>query len=276
VLFRGETSDLPQSGHALVTAAKDVALRLAYRTCARVLYIGTRSRRHFERAGVDPGRLCFSPYCVDTRAFTMDEAGRDRPRQGGRARMGIGPGDVVLAFVGKVSERKGADLIVGAIRKLPDALRARVVLVLAGDGELGAPLAMEAARAPALAIRSLGVLPQTALSEVYHLADLLLLPSRAAETWGLVVNEAMHHGLPCVVSARVGCAPDLISRETGVVMTGHDETALADAVVAGLHLAGRRETREACRARVAGFSIERAADGIVEAYRAVVPEAPEL
>ena len=271
VLFRGETTDLPRSGHRLMTAAKRVALGLAYRSCARVLYIGTRSRRHFEQAGVAPGRLVFSPYCVDTRAFTLDEAARDRVRQVGRARLGIAPDDIVLAFVGKASARKGVDLIVGAIRKLPDGIRMRVVLVLAGDGDLAESVSAAASQSPAVAIRRLGVLPQSALSEVYHMADLLLLPSRVAETWGLVVNEALHHGVPCVVSDQVGCAPDLITRETGVVMAGYDDTALADAVVGGLRLSGRPEIREACRARVAGFSVDRAADGIVDAYRAVVP-----
>ena len=59
---------------------------------------------------------------------------------------------------------------------------------------------------------------QTQLSRFYHAADVFVLPSRVGETWGLVVNEALHHGLPCVVSDRVGCAPDLvIPDETGEI-----------------------------------------------------------
>ena len=37
----------------------------------------------------------------------------------------------------------------------------------------------------------------------------MVLPSQS-ETWGLVVNEAMLFGLPCIVSDRVGCHADLI------------------------------------------------------------------
>ena len=38
-----------------------------------------------------------------------------------------------------------------------------------------------------------------------------MLPSDTGETWGLVVNEAMASGLPCIVSAACGCAEDLIA-----------------------------------------------------------------
>jgi glycosyltransferase involved in cell wall biosynthesis len=42
-------------------------------------------------------------------------------------------------------------------------------------------------------------------------ADCLVLPSDFGETWGLVVNEAMASGLPCIVSDACGCAEDLIA-----------------------------------------------------------------
>jgi glycosyltransferase involved in cell wall biosynthesis len=45
----------------------------------------------------------------------------------------------------------------------------------------------------------------------YLLADLFVLASRGLyETWGLAVNEAMHMGVPALVSDRVGCQRDLV------------------------------------------------------------------
>ncbi len=55
-----------------------------------------------------------------------------------------------------------------------------------------------------------GFLNQSEIARAYVAADALVLPSDAKETWGLVTNEAMASGLPCVVSAEVGCADDLI------------------------------------------------------------------
>ena len=57
-----------------------------------------------------------------------------------------------------------------------------------------------AADAPSVRVRFLGFQNQTRLSRYYHAADLLVLPSRWGETWGWSVNEALHHGVPCVVS----------------------------------------------------------------------------
>src|SRR5205823_4093962 len=56
-----------------------------------------------------------------------------------------------------------------------------------------------------------GFLNQSEISRAYVAADCLVLPSDAKETWGLVVNEAMASGLPCIVSDACGCAEDLIA-----------------------------------------------------------------
>lgn len=56
-----------------------------------------------------------------------------------------------------------------------------------------------------------GFLNQTEISRAYVAADCLVLPSDHGETWGLVVNEAMASGLPCIVSDAVGCGEDLVA-----------------------------------------------------------------
>ena len=50
------------------------------------------------------------------------------------------------------------------------------------------------------------------LRAFYHHAAALVLPSKA-ETWGLVVNEAMAAGLPVLVSKACGCASVLVREE---------------------------------------------------------------
>ena len=195
--------------------ARQVGLRLAYRACARLLYIGQRLRRHYEGLGVSDARLVFSPYCVDTTPFETDEDARRHWRARTRAALGLAPDALVVLFAGKVSERKGVDLLPEAIRRLPDPLRRRAALVLLGDGALRPQVEAEARTTPAIPFHCTGFRNQRQLSPYYHAADVLVLPSRRAETWGLVVNEALHHGVPCVVSDRVGCAPDSRRRRDG-------------------------------------------------------------
>jgi glycosyltransferase involved in cell wall biosynthesis len=66
--------------------------------------------------------------------------------------------------------------------------------------------ASESSRPPA---SFCGFLNQTEISRAYVAADCLVLPSDYGETWGLVVNEALATGLPCLVSDACGCAEEL-------------------------------------------------------------------
>lgn len=57
-----------------------------------------------------------------------------------------------------------------------------------------------------------GFLNQSQISKAYAVADVVVLPSEAWETWGLVVNEATAAGVPTVVSDRCGCSEDFAAR----------------------------------------------------------------
>lgn len=60
-------------------------------------------------------------------------------------------------------------------------------------------------------LRMLGFCNQTQMPAVYAAADVLILPSTGPETWGPIANKAVACGLPAVLSAAVGCEPDLIA-----------------------------------------------------------------
>jgi len=267
LLFRAETTD-----HAVTRTTgrnwlRDSALRLLYRRFERVLYIGERSLHHYQRLGVPGHKLIFSPYCVDTASFACEETSRAKLRGEGRRELGVTDPDLVLLFAGKISERKGPDVLLRAVRELPESLRSRMCVCFLGDGQLKAHMEEVAAAAPAVRARFLGFQNQTQLSRYYHAADLLVLPSRRGETWGLVVNEALHHGVPCVVSEAVGCASDLIcAGVTGYVFETGSDTGLARALRESMTLVGNTETRAGCRQQVSMYTVREAARGIAHAY----------
>ncbi len=270
ILFRAETSTDVQREGTLVGVARRALLRTAYRRCARVLYIGARARDHYLAHGVDDSRLVFSPYCVDTTPFAADETARTRMRSAARRSWGFADDELVVLFSGKLSQRKGVDLVVEAARRLDRTRGTRVSVLFAGAGAEQGALEARARVDPAVKVVFAGFQQQGALSEVFHAADLLVLPSRHSETWGLVVNEALHHGVPCVVSDRVGCGPDLIDERTGAVCERDSVTSLAAAIERTARLAGLPGTRAACRAKVAAYTVSRAAAGIAQAYTDVV------
>jgi glycosyltransferase involved in cell wall biosynthesis len=271
LLMRAETTDHGRDRAVPREWLRSAALTMLYRSCTRLLYVGQRSHDHFTRLGIPAGKLTFSPYCVDTAAFELTEEARARRRAATRERLGIPESGYLILFSGKLTERKAPGLLLRAAGLLPPEIRRRITVAFLGSGELQADLEQLADGPPKIAARFLGFQNQTQLSPYYHAADLLVLPSLHSETWGLVVNEALHHGVPCVVSEAVGCAPDLVEPGfTGEIAATGSAESLAAAIAKALPLAGCPEIRERCRAKVSGYTVEKAAQGIAEAYRSVV------
>jgi glycosyltransferase involved in cell wall biosynthesis len=115
----------------------------------------------------------------------------------------------------RLAPEKGVELAVEA------CARAGVPLVVAGDG----PLAGRLRGAPG--VRFAGDVAPAELAELRARAALAIVPSRAAETFGLAAAEAMAAGVP-VVAAAVGALPELVGPDA-VVAPG-DADALAAAV----------------------------------------------
>lgn len=275
ILYRAEATDHARSRSPVKAGVRDIALRFLYRRCQAILYIGQHAYQHYARLRVPEEKLYFSPYCVDVTPFRVDEEARRQTRQQVRHQLQIDDAKLVVGFFGKLIPVKAPELIVEAVRLLPQDLRSRIELLFVGDGELRAQLAQQAASASAIPCHFVGFQNQHALSPYYHAADLMVLPSRRNETWGLVVNEALHHGVPSVVSDGVGCAPDLVEPGvTGEIFSTGDATDLAAALQRASLLTHRESTRMHCRRKVADYSIDRAAQGIVQAYQRVIASPP--
>lgn len=290
LLFRGETSDHAVTRSFVKQTARDFALRAFYSQFRALLYVGARSREHFLRLGAAPTRLFFSPYCVDTTPFQLEDAARERLRAMTRAELGIAPHEQVLLFSGKLAPRKDPALLVRAVKNFSEQWRAETHVLFVGDGELRKELSALADEAPRVNAHFVGFQNQTQLSRFFHAADIFVLPSRIGETWGLVVNEALHHGLPCVVSDRVGSAPDLvIPNETGEIFRAEDENDLTRALERALGISsGARNLgaaqidfsqqrlemtatlRATCVRRAEMYSTRRAAEGIARAFEFAV------
>lgn len=267
ILFRGETTDHASQRSALKSWCRDRALRWVYQQCGRLLYVGQQSYQHFKRLGCPDEKLVFSPYCVDTGPFELDESARVRLRFIVRRQLGITDGQTVLLFSGKLSERKRPELLLLAVKALPPEIRQGVIVLFLGSGRLLEALKELAGSPPAVRAHFFGFQNQRKLSQYYHAADLLVLPSRHSETWGLVINEALHHGLPCVASDAVGCTEDLIDvGVTGEVFETGSLQGLVLAFQRALALKGRLEIRQKCREKVGNYTVGKAAEGIARAY----------
>jgi len=110
-----------------------------------------------------------------------------------------------------------------------------------------------------------GFLNQTEISKAYVAADVLVLPSDHGETWGLVVNEAMASGLPCIVSDAVGCGEDLVAPvNPRAVFRFGDLKALATAIADQIAVTDRSGLRDRVIGRVEEFSFGRSVTSVAE------------
>jgi glycosyltransferase involved in cell wall biosynthesis len=107
-------------------------------------------------------------------------------------------------------------------------------------------------------VRLTGPQADADLARSYAAADLLVLPSRA-ETYGMVIAEALARGLP-VVAAGVGGVPEALGRvadgtRPGLLVPPDDPVALSDAIRRWLEDPGlRRRLRVAARERRASLA----------------------
>ncbi|GAA2480499.1 glycosyltransferase family 4 protein [Winogradskya humida] len=153
-----------------------------------------------------------------------------------------------LLCVAAVTPRKAQDVLVEALRTVDD-LDWECVCAGALDRD---PAFVQ----PLLAyekVRFVGTRTGKALDETYAAADLLVLPSRA-ETYGMVVTEALARGIPVLatevqgVPEAIGTAPD--GTVPGGLVPPGDAPALAGALRRWLTDPGlRTDWRAAARAR---------------------------
>ena len=284
VWLRGESNDLAPVSR-LKGMAKRVLLGELFRRVSHFLYIGQANRRLYESYGARSEQLHPAPYCVDNERFRRQAAAQRSHRTDIRRRWNIPEDALCLLFAGKfIAKKRPFDLVEAARDPRLQVLGRPVHLLFVGSGELGAGLRRatravfdaeretasrsdeEEGRTHLPAASFAGFLNQTEISQAYVAADCLVLPSDDRETWGLVVNEAMASGLPCLVSEACGCGEDLVAplAPQWRFRTG-DPSALATAVLAFVERPARPGE---LRAQVDKFDLSVSAETVSRLYSA--------
>jgi glycosyltransferase involved in cell wall biosynthesis len=115
----------------------------------------------------------------------------------------------VFLFVGRLSEEKGIGTLIDAFAGLTRRIN-NPQLRIVGTGPMEGQLRRKVSELGLdKSITFVGSLQDEPLSREYYGAVCMVLPSRS-EPWGLVVNEALAHGCPAVVSDSCGCVPELV------------------------------------------------------------------
>ncbi len=306
VLYRGDTNlnSAPMGWRRPVWETKTGFL---LRRFDGFLAVGKRAEEYLRHFGAATDRVFASPHCVDNQFFAQAAAEFQTPagRIAARQEFGLGADDFVVLFVGKLEWKKrpldliralacaewqrygtvsgsapvfqdshiGKNQVATAPCSVPMVVPSTHLLV-AGAGPLESECRAEAERLGVLTVWA-GFLNQSEMSKAFAVADCLVLPSES-ETWGLAVNEALATGLPCIVSDRVGCAPDLIvPGETGEIFSMGDVAELRVALErVRQRIANGHSYSAACRAKADESSFAAATKGLLAACRAVAKSIP--
>ena len=269
VMVRGD-SHLHTPRSVAKRAFKSLAYQCFIPRFDACLAVGQWSREYFLHYGASPKRIFFVPHAIDSGKFQLETERLEPRRLELRKKNDLNENATVFMFSGKFIPKKRPLDFVYAIEKAVKC-NSRIEGLMVGDGPLR--VVCEAfVREQNLPIRFTGFLNQSQITEAYVASDALALPSDGGETWGLVVNEAMACGRPCLVSDRVGCGPDLvIAQKTGSIFRLGDVTALANSM---LEFADNPERVISmgieARNRLSKYSVEAAVNGIVESLTATL------
>lgn len=183
-------------------------------------------------------------------------------RDEARASLALAPGRFTLASVGHLIERKGHELVIGALPELPE-----VDLLIAGAGpEEGALRRLAERLGVADRVRFLGPLPQPRLREVYVGCDALVLAS-SREGWANVLLEAMACGTPVAASNVWGTPEVVATSEAGELMPERTASGVAVAV---RRLREQPRDRSATRRYAEQFSWDATTQGQLELFHRVI------
>lgn len=244
----------------LTRLAKELPYQYFVRHLDACLPVGTWSREYFLRYGARPERTFLVPHSAVVPPEARNPAAL---RQTARRAWELPQDAVVFLLAGKLIPLKCP---LDYVRAISQVSKSRSVFgLVAGDG----PLRTEANRlavdldAP---VRFVGFLNQGEMGCAYAAADVLVIPS-SQETWGLVANEGMAWGLPCIVSDMVGCGPDLVEENvTGFTVPLHSVDALAARMaILSDDPARLRAMSAQARVKIAGFTPQAATEGVLHA-----------
>jgi glycosyltransferase involved in cell wall biosynthesis len=178
---------------------------------------------------------------------------------------------VQFLHLGRLGERKGAYDLVNAFAGLPEGLRNRARLVMAGDGDVEGVRKMAEPLGSQVEVHSWINSHERDL--LLERSDVFALPSRA-EGVPMALLEAMAHGLPAITSP-VGGIPDVFRNgvDGALVTPGDVQQIRASMAKLITDDAARLAAGRAARERARAFDVHVYARRLADIYQRIAPVA---
>lgn len=205
------------------------AMRFALRHADKVIANSDFTRRELVSMGVAPNNIVLIYPGVDTARFRPDLPCEDLKQS-----IGLKVGEKLVLSVGRLSRRKGFDMVVRSLAELSKrGVAVRYALVGIGEDEgylasLARELGLEGR------IHLLGHVAPEDLPRWYNACDVFAMPNREingdTEGFGMVFLEASSCGKPVVAGRAGGTGDAVVEGLTGLRVDGADVSAVAGAL----------------------------------------------
>lgn len=171
--------------------------RWLIRRAAAIIVNGTGGRRYIETLGASTERIHVVPYTTDCELFMGCAISKQRAE---RRR---------LLYLGQLIPRKGILTFLSVcVRWCQEHQSGSLDFLIVGDGELWDVL--ESFQSPKnMFVRLEHSVQYSQIAEVYQRAGVFVLPT-LADTWALVVNEALAAGLPVLGSVHSQAVDEMV------------------------------------------------------------------
>jgi glycosyltransferase involved in cell wall biosynthesis len=222
-------------------------------------------RDYFREIGFPADRIVCGVDVVDNEYFWSEaESARKKEKEW---RQSLSLFKNYFLFVGRFIEKKGIEDLIASYSAYRTAVEDPWDLVCVGAGP-----DMDATRKRAAdmeGIQIVGPRHDDTLCVHYALASVLVVPSRC-DQWCLVINEGLASGLPVIASRGCGAAQTLVREgENGWIFDPGDTSELSAVMqrASTLPSEGLRRMGDRSRAIVAEWSLDRFAEGVLEALK---------
>lgn len=131
--------------------------------------------------------------------------------------------------IGYIENRKGQDILIQAIRRLPDELLQKCEFYLVGQNTsmLAQQIQIEIQSMPQIIMT--GTVDRNEINELLSMTDALICPSRE-DPMPTVAAEAMMHSVPCILSDVTGTAAYIKNGFNGIIFQSENATELAEKI----------------------------------------------
>lgn len=171
------------------------------------------SRKLYVNLGWEAGKVVAIPNGINAKRFITDE--KETVKDTNRLRVGC---------VARLSNEKGIDLLIKSLQDIPSAhlnivglgTEKNALLKLAKKIDMEERVTIEPRKGN--------------MGAFYNSLDLLVLPSRKHDPFGLVVAEAMMLGIPVVATDACGIASQLTHGKDAIVVKANSAEALAEGI----------------------------------------------